>query len=97
VQQELLLDLVQNDQTPMAMGEYLNTKGVKSLYLMGPNYAAGKDMLAGVKRTYKGKIIARTTPSGPISSISRPSSPRSPPPSLTAFSSSIPARTAFSS
>ena len=47
----------QNDQTPMAMGEYLNTKGVKSLYLMGPNYAAGKDMLAGVKRTYKGQII----------------------------------------
>ncbi|HEY6981641.1 ABC transporter substrate-binding protein [Reyranella sp.] len=46
----------QNDQTPMAMGEYLNTKGVKNLYLMGPNYAAGKDMLAGVKRTYKGKI-----------------------------------------
>jgi len=47
----------QNDQTPMAMGEYLNSKGVKSLYLMGPNYAAGKDMLAGVKRTYKGKIV----------------------------------------
>src|SRR5258707_8170934 len=46
----------QNDQTPMAMGEYLNTKGVKSLYLMGPNYAAGKDMIAGVKRTYKGEI-----------------------------------------
>ena len=48
----------QNDQTPMAMGEYLNTKGVKSLYLVGPNYAAGKDMLAGVKRTYKGKIVS---------------------------------------
>lgn len=47
----------QNDQTPMAMGEYLNTKGVKSLYLLGPNYAAGRDMLAGVKRTYKGKIV----------------------------------------
>ena len=47
----------QNDQTPMAMGEYLNTKGVKSLYLLGPNYAAGKDMLAGVQRTYKGKIV----------------------------------------
>ena len=47
----------QNDQTPMAMGEYLNTKGVKSLYLVGPNYAAGKDMLAGVKRTYKGTIV----------------------------------------
>ena len=46
----------QNDQTPMAMGEVLNQKGVKSLYLMGPNYAAGKDMLAGVQRTFKGEI-----------------------------------------
>src|SRR5260370_18462047 len=46
----------QNDHTPMAMGEYLNTKGVKSLYLMGTNYAAVKDMLAGVRRTYKGQI-----------------------------------------
>ena len=45
-----------NDQTPMAMGEYLQKKGVKSLYLMAPNYAAGKDMMAGVKRTFKGEI-----------------------------------------
>jgi branched-chain amino acid transport system substrate-binding protein len=45
-----------NDQTPMAMGDYLNSKGVKSLYVVGPNYAAGKDMLAGVKRTYKGEL-----------------------------------------
>src|SRR5262252_1831478 len=42
----------QNDQTPQAMGEYLNQQGVKTLFLMGPNYAAGKDMLAGVKLTY---------------------------------------------
>jgi branched-chain amino acid transport system substrate-binding protein len=47
----------QNDQTPQAVGEYLNQKGVKTLYLLGPNYAAGKDMLAGVKITYKGKAI----------------------------------------
>ncbi|MPZ35887.1 MAG: ABC transporter substrate-binding protein [Rhodospirillales bacterium] len=47
----------QNDQTPMAMGQYLQEKGVKSLYLMAGNYAAGKDMLAGVKRTFKGKIV----------------------------------------
>jgi branched-chain amino acid transport system substrate-binding protein len=40
----------------MAMGDYLNKKGVKSLYVVGPNYAAGKDMLAGVKRTYKGEL-----------------------------------------
>ena len=46
----------QNDQTPMAMGEYLNKKGVKSLYVVAPNYAAGKDMVSGVKRTYKGEL-----------------------------------------
>ncbi len=46
----------QNDQTPMAMGQYLQEKGVKSLYLMAGNYAAGKDMMAGAKRTFKGKI-----------------------------------------
>jgi branched-chain amino acid transport system substrate-binding protein len=47
----------QNDQTPMAMGEYLQKKGVKSLYLMAGNYAAGKDMMAGAKRTFKGQIV----------------------------------------
>jgi branched-chain amino acid transport system substrate-binding protein len=46
-----------NDQTPQAVGEYMNQKGVKSVYLIGPNYAAGKDMLAGVASTYKGKVI----------------------------------------
>jgi branched-chain amino acid transport system substrate-binding protein len=47
----------QNDQTPQAMGEYMNKKGVKTLYLIGPNYAAGKDMLAGVASTFKGKVV----------------------------------------
>jgi branched-chain amino acid transport system substrate-binding protein len=47
----------QNDQTPQAVGEYMNQKGVKSVYLIGPNYAAGKDMLAGVAATFKGKVI----------------------------------------
>jgi branched-chain amino acid transport system substrate-binding protein len=46
----------QNDQTPAAMGEYMNQKGVKSVFLIGPNYAAGKDMLAGVKSTFKGEV-----------------------------------------
>jgi branched-chain amino acid transport system substrate-binding protein len=49
----------QNDQTPQAMGEVLNQLGVKSLYLMGPNYAAGKDMLAGVESTFKGEILGK--------------------------------------
>ena len=46
----------QNDQTPMALGEYLNQQGVKSLYIMAPNYAAGKDMVAGLESTFNGKI-----------------------------------------
>jgi branched-chain amino acid transport system substrate-binding protein len=47
----------QNDQTPAAIGLYMNQKGVKTAFLMGPNYAAGKDMLAGVKTTFKGQIV----------------------------------------
>ena len=47
----------QNDQTPAAMGLYMNQKGVKSVFLIGPNYAAGKDMLAGLKSTFKGQIV----------------------------------------
>ena len=49
----------QNDQTPMAMGEVLNQRSIKSLYVMAPNYAAGKNMVAGVERTYAGKIVAK--------------------------------------
>src|SRR5436853_6911514 len=47
----------QNDQTPQAVGLYMNQKGVKSVFLIGPNYAAGKDMLAGVKSTFKGQVV----------------------------------------
>ena len=49
----------QNDQTPMAMGEHLNQKGVKSIYVMAPNYAAGKDMVRGVESTFKGKVLGK--------------------------------------
>jgi branched-chain amino acid transport system substrate-binding protein len=49
----------QNDQTPMAMGEVLNQRGVKSVYVIAPNYAAGKNMVAGVERTFKGKIVGK--------------------------------------
>ena len=49
----------QNDQTPMALGEVMNKKGVKSVYIMAPNYAAGKDMVAGVERAFKGKVLGK--------------------------------------
>src|SRR6202165_2648016 len=48
-----------NDQTPQAIGLYMNQKGVKSAFLIGPNYAAGKDMLEGVKATFKGQIMGQ--------------------------------------
>ena len=46
----------QNDQTPMALGEVLNQEGIKSLYIMAPNYAAGKNMVSGVERVFTGEI-----------------------------------------
>ena len=48
-----------NDQTPQAVGQYMNQKNVKTAFLIGPNYAAGKDMLEGVASTFKGQIIGR--------------------------------------
>src|SRR5471030_2921396 len=48
-----------NDQTPQAVGLYMNQKGVKTAFLIGPNYAAGKDMLAGVASTFKGQILGQ--------------------------------------
>src|ERR1700758_3565681 len=48
-----------NDQTPAAVGLYMNQKGIKSAFLIGPNYAAGKDMLEGVASTFKGQIVGR--------------------------------------
>jgi branched-chain amino acid transport system substrate-binding protein len=49
----------QNDQTPQAVGTYMNQKGVQTAFLIGPNYIAGKDMLAGVAATFKGKIVGQ--------------------------------------
>ena len=48
----------QNDQTPEAMGKYMNDKKMDDVYLIAPNYAAGKDMINGFKRYFKGKIAA---------------------------------------
>ncbi|HVV93308.1 MAG TPA: ABC transporter substrate-binding protein [Hyphomicrobiales bacterium] len=48
----------QNDQTPEAMGKYMNDKKMDDVYLIAPNYAAGKDMVNGFKRYFKGKIAA---------------------------------------
>jgi len=47
----------QNDAPHEAMGKYIQDKRVKRLYLMAPNYQAGKDALTGVKRQFKGEIV----------------------------------------
>jgi branched-chain amino acid transport system substrate-binding protein len=47
----------QGDQVPQAVGEYMNQKGVKTAYLLAPNYAAGKDVLAGLKANFKGQVV----------------------------------------
>ncbi|MGZ9105057.1 MAG: ABC transporter substrate-binding protein [Rhodoplanes sp.] len=47
----------QNDTAPEAMGIYMQGKGIKRVYLMAPNYPAGKDFLAGFKRYFKGEIV----------------------------------------
>ncbi|MGN6459985.1 MAG: ABC transporter substrate-binding protein, partial [Pseudolabrys sp.] len=46
----------QNDQNHEVMGKYAQDKGMKKVFLMAPNYQAGKDAMAGFKRYYKGEI-----------------------------------------
>ena len=46
----------QNDQTPEAMGKLVQDQGVKNVYEIAPNYQAGKDMITGFERYYKGGI-----------------------------------------
>lgn len=46
----------QNDILPEGMGAYANTQGLKNTFIMAPNYPAGKDVLNGYKRFYKGTL-----------------------------------------
>jgi branched-chain amino acid transport system substrate-binding protein len=46
----------QNDNLDEVVGKYVNDAGFKNVYLLAPNYPAGKDHLAGFKRYYKGNI-----------------------------------------
>lgn len=46
----------QNDNLDEVVGQYVTNAGHKKVYLLAPNYPAGKDHLAGFKRYYKGEI-----------------------------------------
>ncbi len=49
--------MLANDGAAEAMGKLTQDRGIKRIYLMAPNYQAGKDMLAGFKRCYKGEVV----------------------------------------
>ena len=53
----------QNDQPHEAMGAHLQATGVKKVYLVAPNYNAGKDAMHGFKRSYKGAVVGEAYPS----------------------------------
>ncbi|MEO6625667.1 MAG: ABC transporter substrate-binding protein, partial [Burkholderiaceae bacterium] len=46
-----------NDAYHEAAGQLANQRQMKSVYLVAPNYQAGKDSLAGFKRTFKGAVV----------------------------------------
>ena len=47
----------QNDQVHEVLGKVAQDRGYKRVYVMVPNYQAGKDSVAGFKLAYKGEII----------------------------------------
>jgi len=48
----------QNDNLHEAMGQYVSNKGYTKVFVLAPNYPAGKDALTGFKRFYKGEPVA---------------------------------------
>ena len=46
----------QNDQQAEGVGKYATDKGFKNVYILAPNYQAGKDAVGGFKRQYKGQV-----------------------------------------
>jgi branched-chain amino acid transport system substrate-binding protein len=46
-----------NDAYQEAAGQHATDKGYKSVYMIAPNYQAGKDSLEGFKRFYKGTVL----------------------------------------
>jgi branched-chain amino acid transport system substrate-binding protein len=46
-----------NDAYHEAAGAFANQRALKNVYLVAPNYQAGKDSLGGFKRTFKGQVV----------------------------------------
>ena len=52
----LFVTSYQNDQMHEVMGAYAQEQGYDNVFLLAPNYQAGKDSLAGFKHSYKGGV-----------------------------------------
>jgi branched-chain amino acid transport system substrate-binding protein len=50
----------QNDQVHEVLGKVAQERGYKRVYVIVPNYQAGKDSAAGFKHDYTGEIVAET-------------------------------------
>ena len=50
----------QNDNLHEAVGQYVKDQGYKKVYILAPNYPAGKDALTGFKRFYGGDLAGET-------------------------------------
>jgi branched-chain amino acid transport system substrate-binding protein len=53
----LFVTSYQNDQPHAAMGQVAQDQGYKKVFMLVPNYQAGKDAAAGFKSRFKGEIV----------------------------------------
>jgi len=88
----LLLDHPgQNDQTPQAIGEYMNQKGVKTAFLIGPDLRGRQGHAQRVRKAFQGPDRRRGVHEmAPTSSISRLNCPAPAPRSRARSSYSYP-------
>ena len=55
----------QNDQNAEVLGEYANEKGYKRVFVLAPNYQAGRDQAGGFQKNFKGEVVKEVfTPLG---------------------------------
>jgi branched-chain amino acid transport system substrate-binding protein len=63
----LFVSSYQNDQVHEVLGKVAQDKGYARMFLLAPNYQAGKDSLAGFKHSYKGEVVGEIfTPLGQL-------------------------------
>jgi branched-chain amino acid transport system substrate-binding protein len=53
----LFVTSYQNDQVHEVEGKYAQDNGLKKVFLIAPNYQAGKDAMNGFKHSFKGQVV----------------------------------------